>query len=32
MCQTLTRGPNETAAVEQELVAGISPEFYRQIE
>ena len=32
MCQTLTRGPNETAEGEQELVAGISPEFYRQIE
>ena len=32
MCHTLTRGPNETAAEEQELVAGIAPEFYRQIE
>ena len=32
MCHALTRGPNETAAEEQELVAGISPEFYRQIE
>ena len=32
MCRTITRGPNETAAEEQELVAGISPEFYRQIE
>lgn len=32
MCHTITRRPNETAAEEQELVAGISPEFYRQIE
>jgi len=32
MCHTITRQPNETAAEEQELVAGISPEFYRQIE
>ena len=32
MCHTITRGPNETSAEEQELVAGISPEFYRQIE
>ena len=32
MCHTLTLGPNETAAEEQELVAGIAPEFYRQIE
>jgi hypothetical protein len=32
MCHTLTRGPNDTAAEEQELVAGIAPEFYRQIE
>ena len=32
MCHTLTRGPNETAAEEQDLIAGISPEFYRQIE
>ena len=32
MCNTLTARPNETAAAEQELVAGISPEFYRQIE
>ena len=32
MCHALTRGPNETAAEEQELVAGIAPEFYRQIE
>ena len=32
MCHALTRGPNETSAEEQELVAGIAPEFYRQIE
>ncbi|MBO7684019.1 MAG: hypothetical protein J6T51_04770 [Kiritimatiellae bacterium] len=32
MCHALTRGPNETAAEEQELVAGIAPEFYRQVE
>ena len=32
MCHAITKGPNETAAEEQELVAGISPEFYRQIE
>ena len=32
ICHTITREPNETAAEEQELVAGISPEFYRQIE
>ena len=32
MCHELTKGPNETAAEEQELIAGISPEFYRQIE
>ena len=32
MCHALTRGPNETAAQEQDLVQGISPEFYRQIE
>ena len=32
MCHALTRGPNETAAEEQEIVSGISPEFYRQIE
>ena len=32
MCHQLTQGPNETSAEEQELVAGISPEFYRQIE
>ena len=32
MCAAITRQPNETAAEEQELIAGISPEFYRQIE
>ena len=32
MCQTLTRGPNDTAASEGELIQGISPEFFRQIE
>ena len=32
MCHLLTQGLNETSAEEQELVAGISPEFYRQIE
>ena len=32
MCHALTKGPNETAAEEQELIAGIAPEFYRQIE
>ena len=32
MCHSLTKGPNETTAEEQDLIAGISPEFYRQIE
>ena len=32
MCHALTAGPNETSVEEQELVSGISPEFYRQIE
>ena len=32
MCQALTSGPNETAVGEQDLVSGISPEFYRQVE
>ncbi|MBO7722039.1 MAG: hypothetical protein J6T01_06505 [Kiritimatiellae bacterium] len=32
MCHALTRSPNETAAEEQDLIAGIAPEFYRQIE
>ena len=32
MSRTLSAGPNETAADDSELVQGISPEFYRQIE
>ena len=32
MCRTLMRVPNDTGAEERELVAGIAPEFYRQIE
>ena len=32
MCQAITRRPNETGADERELVSGIAPEFYRQIE
>jgi len=32
MCHVLTRAPNDTNAAEQELIAGIAPEFYRQIE
>ena len=32
MCHALTKTPNDTSAEEQELVAGIAPEFYRQIE
>jgi len=32
MCQALTMGPNDTAANDGELIQGISPEFYRQIE
>ena len=32
MCQALTMGPNDTAASDGELIQGISPEFYRQIE
>jgi len=32
MCHALTCGPNETAAEEQDLITGIAPEFYRQIE
>ena len=32
MCHAITKEPNETSVEEQELVAGISPEFYRQIE
>ena len=32
MCRAITKSPNDTSAEEQELVAGIAPEFYRQIE
>jgi len=32
MSFTLGRGPNETVVGDQDLVQGISPEFYRQIE
>lgn len=32
ICHAITRTPNETAAEEQDLISGISPEFYRQIE
>ena len=32
MCAAVTAAPNETNAAEQELIQGISPEFYRQIE
>lgn len=32
MSQALTQGPNDTNADERELIQGISPEFYRQIE
>lgn len=32
MCRAITRAPNETAADEQDIVSGISPEFYRQVE
>ena len=32
MSATLVKQPNETVAGDQELVKGISPEFYRQIE
>lgn len=32
MCDTITKQANETSADEQELIAGISSEFYRQIE
>lgn len=32
MSQTITQGPNDTAASEGELIQGISPEFFRQIE
>ena len=32
MCRALTKSPNDTSAEEQELIAGIAPEFYRQVE
>ena len=32
MCQTLMQGPNDSTTDERELIQGISPEFYRQIE
>ena len=32
MCTAVTAGTNETNAADQELIQGISPEFYRQIE
>ncbi len=32
MCAALTREPIETTAGDQDLIQGISPEFYRQIE
>ena len=32
MCAAVTAGTNETNAAEQDLIQGISPEFYRQIE
>ena len=32
MCATLTRGPNDSSVDEDELIQGISPEFFRQIE
>ncbi len=32
MCATITQEANATAADERELIQGISPEFYRQIE
>ena len=32
MCAALTACPNDTNAEEQELILGISPEFYRQVE
>lgn len=32
MCQTLSQGPNDSSAPDEELIQGISPEFYRQIE
>ncbi len=32
MCHVLTQGPNETIVRDGDLIQGISPEFYRQIE
>ena len=32
MCTAITTGPNDSAADERELIQGISPEFFRQIE
>jgi len=32
MCHVLTQGPNETLVKDGDLIQGISPEFYRQIE
>lgn len=32
MCVAITTGPNDSAADERELIQGISPEFFRQIE
>ena len=32
MCQVLTQGPNDTIVRDGDLIQGISPEFYRQIE
>lgn len=32
MCQMLTHGPNDTIVKDGDLIQGISPEFYRQIE
>ena len=32
MCQAVTQGPNEPAASDDELIQGLSPEFFRQIQ
>ena len=32
MCEAVTQGPNDPAAADEELIQGISPEFFRQIE
>ncbi len=32
MCTAITSGPNETNADDEDLIQGISPEFFRQIE